>query len=51
MPIHLIIIMTAAVAFLLWLAFQDPADAEFLAERAADETTRARLGPVHRDAA
>jgi hypothetical protein len=51
MPIHLVIIMTAAVAFLLWLAFQDPADAQFLADHGEDEAARARMGLAHQDAA
>jgi len=42
MPLHLILIMTAALAFMLWLAFQDGGEAEL---RELQAEAEARDGP------
>jgi hypothetical protein len=48
MPLHLVIIMTASIAFMLWLAFQDSGEAE-LRELQAEADARARPDLPHAD--
>jgi hypothetical protein len=48
MPLHLIFIMTAAIAFMLWLAFQDGGEAE-LRELLAEADADARPDLIHAD--
>jgi hypothetical protein len=49
MPLHLILIMTAAIAFMLWLAFQDDGEAE-LGELEGDADTHPDLRFADNDA-
>jgi hypothetical protein len=45
MPLHLILIMTAAISFMLWLAFQDGGEAE-LCEFDVETDADPRADPV-----
>lgn len=46
MPLHLILVMTASIAFMLWLAFQDGGEAELL-DLQADTDVHAHPDLLH----